>query len=63
AVCCANYISRRIPLRVIHSAYRTSESCAKPAVVLVTNRGRSICVDPKAPWVQEYLEYLELPEH
>ncbi|NXA98946.1 CCL3 protein, partial [Melanocharis versteri] len=56
--CCFSYVSRPIPHSMIRSAYRTSSSCTKPGVVLVT-RKRKICADPKARWVQQYLEHLE----
>ncbi|NXH82229.1 CCL3 protein, partial [Edolisoma coerulescens] len=61
--CCITYISRSIPLGMISSAYRTSNSCSKPAVVLVSRKGRRLCADPEARWVQEYLKHLELPEY
>ncbi|NWT80717.1 CCL4 protein, partial [Lanius ludovicianus] len=61
--CCFNHISRRLPRSMIHSAYRTSNSCPKPAVVLVTRNGREVCANPEARWVQEYLEHLEPPEY
>ncbi|NXQ24143.1 CCL5 protein, partial [Alaudala cheleensis] len=57
--CCIKYISRPIPRRMIQSANRTSSSCPMQAVILVTRKGREVCADPKAPWVQEYLEHLE----
>uniref|UniRef100_A0A8C5T863 Chemokine interleukin-8-like domain-containing protein n=1 Tax=Malurus cyaneus samueli TaxID=2593467 RepID=A0A8C5T863_9PASS len=58
--CCFTYVSHPIPFRTILSAYRTSNTCQQPAVVLVTKRRREICADPEAPWVQEYLKRLEL---
>ncbi|NXB04336.1 CCL5 protein, partial [Cnemophilus loriae] len=61
--CCFAYASRLLPRSMIHSAYRTSNSCSMPAVVLVTRKGKKVCADPKARWVQEYLEHLELLEH
>ncbi|NXQ41945.1 CCL3 protein, partial [Catharus fuscescens] len=61
--CCFKYISRPVPRRTIHSAYVTSPSCPMPAVVLVTRKGRNLCADPKAPWVQKYLRNLELPQN
>ncbi|NXK58014.1 CCL3 protein, partial [Sylvietta virens] len=60
--CCFSYVLHRIPRRVITSAYWTSSSCSKPAVILVTRNGREMCADPEAHWVQEYLEHLQLLE-
>ncbi|NXU06675.1 CCL3 protein, partial [Buphagus erythrorhynchus] len=60
--CCLMYISRRIPRSMIRSAYRTSTICSMQAVILVTRKGMEVCADPKALWVQEYLEDLELLE-
>ncbi|CAN8208083.1 unnamed protein product [Coccothraustes coccothraustes] len=61
-VCCFSYLSHRIPRRIISSAYTTSNFCDMPAVILVTRKGRQVCADPSANWVQEYLEDLELQE-
>ncbi|XP_014750669.1 PREDICTED: C-C motif chemokine 3-like 1 [Sturnus vulgaris] len=61
--CCFSYSSSRIPRRMIHYAYRTSAFCSMQAVVMVTRRGRQVCTDPKALWVQKYLEDLELLEN
>ncbi|NWV96406.1 CL3L1 protein, partial [Machaerirhynchus nigripectus] len=61
--CCFSYTSRRLPRSTIRSAYRTSNSCSMPAVVLVTSKGREVCADPKASWVQEHLKHLELLEY
>ncbi|NWY94678.1 CCL3 protein, partial [Loxia curvirostra] len=60
--CCFSYISRRIPRSIISSAYMTSNLCGKPGVVLITRKGRQLCADPSADWVQKYLEDLELQE-
>ncbi|KAL2305402.1 hypothetical protein Nmel_007388, partial [Mimus melanotis] len=61
--CCFMYISRRIPRKIIHSAYRTSTICPKQAVILVTRKGMELCADPKALWVQEYLKDLGLLDY
>ncbi|NWV12165.1 CCL3 protein, partial [Ptilonorhynchus violaceus] len=61
--CCFNYISRPIPRRIISSAYMTSNSCERQAVVLVTKKGMSVCVDPAAHWVQAYLKHSKLLEY
>ncbi|NXO66399.1 CCL5 protein, partial [Phainopepla nitens] len=62
-VCCFSYISRPMPRKMISSAYRTSTSCQMEAVVLVTRNGKEVCANPKARWLQAYLEDLELLEH
>ncbi|NXV00293.1 CCL4 protein, partial [Cettia cetti] len=61
--CCYTSISSPIPRSMIHSAYRTSSSCPAQAVVLVTKKGKKVCADPKARWVQKYLKRLELLEY
>ncbi|NXS20662.1 CL3L1 protein, partial [Mystacornis crossleyi] len=61
--CCFRYFSRPIPRSMISSAYRTSNSCSEPAVVLVTKKGMQVCADPEAGWVQKYLKHLELLEY
>ncbi|KAM6206162.1 C-C motif chemokine 3-like [Sarcoramphus papa] len=62
-ICCFSYMQRPIPRRFITSAYRTSSKCAKPAVILVTRKGREVCADPQAPWVQAYLEHFQMLEY
>ncbi|XP_066041011.1 C-C motif chemokine 3-like [Chamaea fasciata] len=54
--CCVSSISYPIPRSMILFAYRTSSFCAVEAVIVVTRKGREVCVDPKAHWVQKYLE-------
>ncbi|NXR85479.1 CL3L1 protein, partial [Hypocryptadius cinnamomeus] len=63
AKCCFSYISRPIPRSAISSAYMTSNICTMPAVVLITKKGRELCADPSARWVQKYLKDLELREY
>ncbi|NWW04541.1 CCL3 protein, partial [Oreocharis arfaki] len=62
-ICCFSYVSRPLPRRFISSAYRTSNSCSKPAVVLVTRKGMKVCADPEARWVQAHLKHSELLEY
>ncbi|XP_050751458.1 LOW QUALITY PROTEIN: C-C motif chemokine 3-like [Gymnogyps californianus] len=62
-ICCFSYMQLPIPRRFITSAYRTSSKCAKPAVILVTNKGMELCADPQAPWVQAYLEHFQMLEY
>uniref|UniRef100_A0A8B9BQ85 Chemokine interleukin-8-like domain-containing protein n=1 Tax=Anser brachyrhynchus TaxID=132585 RepID=A0A8B9BQ85_9AVES len=55
--CCFTYQHRPVPRGLIASAYTTSSSCSQPGVILVTKRGREICANPQARWVQAYLEH------
>ncbi|XP_072718440.1 C-C motif chemokine 4-like [Ciconia boyciana] len=54
--CCFTYALHRIPRSLISSAYKTSSGCSQPAVVVVTKKGRNICVNPQEPWVQALLK-------
>ncbi|KAI1890071.1 hypothetical protein AGOR_G00169440 [Albula goreensis] len=49
--CCMRYETKRVPLAKVVSFYRTSSSCAKPAIVFVTEAGRHICLDPSDAFV------------
>ncbi|KAG7468486.1 hypothetical protein MATL_G00143250 [Megalops atlanticus] len=52
--CCVKYDNKRIPLAKVVSYYRTSSTCAKPAVVFVTEAGKKVCMDPTASWVNSH---------
>ncbi|KAJ8394905.1 hypothetical protein AAFF_G00040280 [Aldrovandia affinis] len=49
--CCMKYETRRIPVAKVVRYYKTSSSCAKAALVFVTERGKHICVDPSDSFV------------
>ncbi|KAI1890072.1 hypothetical protein AGOR_G00169450 [Albula goreensis] len=49
--CCMRYETKRVPLAMVVSFFRTSSSCPKPAFVFVTKRGKRICVDPSDAFV------------
>ncbi|XP_006832402.1 PREDICTED: c-C motif chemokine 4 [Chrysochloris asiatica] len=59
-LCCFSYTQRKIPQNFVVDYYETSSLCSQPAVVFQTKRARQICSNPSEPWVQEYMEYLEL---
>ncbi|NXC13167.1 CCL4 protein, partial [Corythaeola cristata] len=61
--CCFSYTQRPIPRTFIASAYRTSSKCPLQAVILVTKKGREVCVNPEARWVQAYLRDSQLPKN
>ncbi|XP_014822247.1 PREDICTED: C-C motif chemokine 5-like [Calidris pugnax] len=61
--CCFSFLRTPIPRRLLASAYTTSSQCSQPAVILVTKKGKTLCANPQAPWVQEHLKYLEMQEY
>ncbi|NXF58599.1 CCL3 protein, partial [Ciccaba nigrolineata] len=61
--CCVSYVSRIIPRGAISSAYMTSNMCSLPGVILVTRKGKELCADPKAPWVQAHLKHFQTLEN
>ncbi|NXQ96961.1 CCL3 protein, partial [Sagittarius serpentarius] len=60
--CCFRYLHLPIQRKFITSAYMTSSRCTLPAVILVTKKGRRLCTDPQAPWVQAHLEHFQMRE-
>ncbi|XP_074176178.1 C-C motif chemokine 4-like [Rhinolophus sinicus] len=58
--CCFAYTLRKLPRSFVTDYYETSSLCSQPAVVFQTKRGKQICANPSEPWVQEYMEDLEL---
>nr|XP_023663291.1 C-C motif chemokine 4 homolog [Paramormyrops kingsleyae] len=59
ASCCADYYNKRIPLSQIVSFYETNPSCPLNALVFVTNRNRSFCVNPDEAWVSTHVSKLD----
>ncbi|XP_036621745.1 C-C motif chemokine 4-like [Trichosurus vulpecula] len=43
--CCFQYASHKI--RNVVACYETSSRCANPGVVVITNKGRQVCVHPR----------------
>ncbi|KAM5216239.1 C-C motif chemokine 4-like [Hipposideros larvatus] len=58
--CCFTYVLRKVPRKILTDYYETSSLCSQPGVVFLTKRGRQICANPSEPWVQEYVDDLEL---
>ncbi|XP_006115931.1 C-C motif chemokine 4-like [Pelodiscus sinensis] len=57
--CCFTYASRKIPRTLVEDYYDTNSMCSQPAIVFITKKGREICANPQADWVQEYVAYLD----
>ncbi|NWH39482.1 CCL5 protein, partial [Chloropsis hardwickii] len=62
-ICCIRYQERPIPRHLVRSAFVTSSSCAKPAVMVVTKKDRLLCGDPEAKWVKELLKHFQSLEN
>ncbi|KAF3816698.1 hypothetical protein GH733_014046 [Mirounga leonina] len=58
--CCFSYTLRQLPRNFVTDYFETSSLCSQPAVVFQTKRGRQVCANPSEPWVQEYMNDLEL---
>ncbi|XP_043922052.1 C-C motif chemokine 4-like isoform X2 [Protopterus annectens] len=56
--CCFAYASNHIPRNRVTGYFQTSSKCSLKAVILVTRRGKQICVDPQQTWVQTYINDL-----
>ncbi|XP_059125571.1 C-C motif chemokine 4-like isoform X2 [Peromyscus eremicus] len=54
--CCFSYTTWNLPRNFVTDYYETSSLCSKPAVV----KGKQVCADPSQPWVNEYVNDLEL---
>ncbi|NWV17150.1 CCL3 protein, partial [Origma solitaria] len=59
STCCFSYRRQRIPASRVSSAFVTSSSCIHPGVIVVTTKGKQVCADPKAAWVQELLKHFQ----
>ncbi|NXN48846.1 CCL4 protein, partial [Rynchops niger] len=58
-ICCFSYTQHKFPQRRILRYYSTSTSCALPAIVFITKKGRQVCANPSDTWVQSYLQNLK----
>nr|XP_006983211.1 C-C motif chemokine 4-like [Peromyscus maniculatus bairdii] len=58
--CCFSYTAQKLPRNFVTDYYETSSLCSKPAVVFLTRKGKQVCADPSLPWVNEYVNDLEL---
>uniref|UniRef100_A0A8C8SBT3 C-C motif chemokine n=1 Tax=Pelusios castaneus TaxID=367368 RepID=A0A8C8SBT3_9SAUR len=50
--CCFSYVTKQIPRNLVVKYRHTSSKCSLPAVIFTTRKGREICSDPNAEWVQ-----------
>ncbi|KAM9335411.1 C-C motif chemokine 36.1 [Symphorus nematophorus] len=57
--CCFKFYPRRLNKKVVKSYHLTDYRCPKSAVILVSQRNRSICADPALSWVESIMKYLD----
>ncbi|XP_041338684.1 C-C motif chemokine 3-like [Pyrgilauda ruficollis] len=63
SICCFSYQKQPIPRRRVSSVFVTSSSCSQPGVIVVTQKKKQLCADPKAAWVQELLKHFQSLEN
>ncbi|XP_005388444.1 PREDICTED: fractalkine isoform X2 [Chinchilla lanigera] len=56
-------MTTRIPNSYLLRYHENRASCGKPAIILVTRRGKLFCADPKEQWVQLAIQYLNNQTH
>ncbi|NXK54196.1 CCL4 protein, partial [Chauna torquata] len=61
--CCFSYQRRPVPRGLVASVYITSSSCTQPGAILVTKKGKELCADPQASWVQAHLKHFQRQEN
>ncbi|KAM7377621.1 hypothetical protein PAMA_014091 [Pampus argenteus] len=57
--CCFKYFPRRMNKNLFKSYYMTDDRCPKFAAILVTLKGRHICVDPNLSWVEYIMKSVD----
>ncbi|KAK9955808.1 hypothetical protein ABG768_015659 [Culter alburnus] len=57
--CCFKYYARKIPIAKIASYTETGTDCSKPGVILVTQKGLRICVNPELSWVKSTIKMID----
>ncbi|CAJ1086601.1 C-C motif chemokine 4 homolog [Xyrichtys novacula] len=57
--CCFKIYPRRLNKNLIKSYYMTDYRCPKLGAILVTNKGRHICVDPNMSWVDAIMKSVD----
>ncbi|XP_011369839.1 C-C motif chemokine 26 [Pteropus medius] len=56
--CCSQFSHRTLPWQWVQTYEFTRNSCSQQAVIFTTKRGRKVCAQPKAKWVQSYISLL-----
>ncbi|RVE60204.1 hypothetical protein OJAV_G00178670 [Oryzias javanicus] len=51
--CCFKFFPGRISIQRITSYSLTDDLCPQPAIILKTNKGSMVCVDPSESWVKQ----------
>ncbi|XP_029932398.1 C-C motif chemokine 36.1 [Myripristis murdjan] len=57
--CCFAFYPRRVNKNLIASYYLTDQRCTRTGAIIVTKRGKHICVDPNLSWVQGIMKLLD----
>ncbi|XP_043350850.1 fractalkine-like isoform X2 [Dermochelys coriacea] len=55
---CTKFSHRQIPQKLLKTYRKTEPSCAKAAIIFVTQKNKEFCADPEASWVKEAVRQL-----
>ncbi|XP_027725406.1 C-C motif chemokine 22 [Vombatus ursinus] len=59
SICCKDFVSFPLPLKVLTRFFFTSNNCRKHGVILLTMKNRQICADPQKAWVKHAIMALK----
>ncbi|XP_054914502.1 C-C motif chemokine 3-like [Poeciliopsis prolifica] len=57
--CCFDFFKNPMDKKRMSSYYRTDPRCTVAGVILMTLKGREICVDPNESWVKKVMNFVD----
>ncbi|XP_059211204.1 C-C motif chemokine 18-like [Centropristis striata] len=57
--CCFAFYPRRLNKNLVRSYEMTDYRCTKSGIILLTNKNRTICVDPNLNWVMNIMKSVD----
>ncbi|XP_041635738.1 C-C motif chemokine 36.1 [Cheilinus undulatus] len=57
--CCFQFYPKRLDKKLVREYSVTDERCPKRGIILVLKKGRRVCVDLSAPWVEGIMRHVD----
>uniref|UniRef100_A0A8C3S423 Chemokine interleukin-8-like domain-containing protein n=1 Tax=Chelydra serpentina TaxID=8475 RepID=A0A8C3S423_CHESE len=58
--CCFSHVPKQIPRSLVVKYRHTNSKCSlRSTFIFTTKKGREVCSDPNAQWVQEYVKHVK----